>query len=39
MKILFLGDIVGGDARRTICNKLLEIKLEHKIECLWWFWS
>jgi metallophosphoesterase (TIGR00282 family) len=32
MKILFLGDIVGGDARRTICNKLLEIKLEHKID-------
>jgi 2',3'-cyclic-nucleotide 2'-phosphodiesterase len=32
MKILFLGDIVGGDARRAICNNLLTIKMEHKID-------
>lgn len=32
MKILFLGDIVGGDARRAICNNLLAIKTKHKID-------
>ncbi len=32
MKILFLGDIVGRSGRMAVCENLLKIKLEHKID-------
>lgn len=32
MNLLFCGDIVGRDGRDALCNNLLQIKMEHKID-------